>query len=116
MDFRGFHFIFLAILFQATASVFAKYAAVTIPTGSLIGIITDGFYLLSLLCLVAQAVVWQQVLFYYPLSIAYPFMSLTNFAILFASALLFHEGITAGNVIGLAIISVGIAMVSDRRG
>jgi multidrug transporter EmrE-like cation transporter len=60
-----------------------------------------------------QAVVWQQALIHFPLSFAYPFMSLYNFVILIASVILFNEGITISNIIGLGIISVGIAMFSS---
>jgi multidrug transporter EmrE-like cation transporter len=63
-----------------------------------------------------QAIVWQQALIHFPLSFAYPFMSLFNFIILVASALLFHEGITVANIIGLIFISVGIAVASSKNG
>jgi drug/metabolite transporter (DMT)-like permease len=43
-------------------------------------------------------------------------MSLINFIILIASALLFHEGITVANIIGLIFISVGIAVASSKNG
>jgi len=42
-------------------------------------------------------------------------MSLANFIILFASAILFHEGITFNNIIGLLLISVGIVVASKQK-
>lgn len=62
--------------------------------------------------MVFQALVWQQALKHYPLSLAYPFMSIVNFVILIASAVLFSEGITIENIIGLLLISIGIAVLS----
>jgi multidrug transporter EmrE-like cation transporter len=59
-----------------------------------------------------QAIVWQQALIHYPLSYAYPFVSLVNFVILIFSALLFKEQITASNILGLILISSGILELS----
>jgi multidrug transporter EmrE-like cation transporter len=109
-------FIFLAILFQAISGVSGKYAALSISVASSfpLNLITNVFYLFSLLCMFFQAIVWQQALKHYPLSLAYPFMSLVNFVILIASAVLFGEGITVGNIAGLLLISIGIAVLSQE--
>lgn len=107
-------FIILAILFQAMAGITGKYAAMSIsilPSFPL-NILTNMFYIFSLVCMVFQALVWQQALKHYPLSLAYPFMSIVNFVILIASAVLFSEGITIENIIGLLLISIGIAVLS----
>jgi multidrug transporter EmrE-like cation transporter len=111
-----FSFIILAILFQSFSGIFGKYAATTLHEVTLYAIITNAFYIFSIVCLFLQAVVWQQALIYYPLSFAYPFMSLMNFVVLFSSALLFNEGITPANIIGLLLISVGITVLSHKSG
>jgi len=74
------------------------------------------YYLISLLLLFLQAIVWQQALEHFPLSFAYPFMSLVYFFILFASATFFHEGITTANIIGFILISFGITIASSKKG
>jgi uncharacterized membrane protein len=43
-------------------------------------------------------------------------MALVNFVVLFSSAILFQEGVTSANIIGLAIISVGIVVLSHEIG
>jgi multidrug transporter EmrE-like cation transporter len=114
----SFNFIFIAfsILFQTLAAISIKYAALSLSdVGSGISF-TNPFYLISLFFLFLQAIVWQQALVRYPLSFAYPFMSCVNFFILFFSAFLFHEGITVSNVIGLLLISLGIALLAHRSG
>ena len=108
----SFVFILLSIAFQSMNGIFSKYAATGIEDVTLFTIITNSFYLLALVCLFFQALVWQQALHRYPLSYAYPFMSLMNFVVLFASALLFHESITPFNIAGLILISLGITMLS----
>lgn len=110
----SFHFIFIAfsIIFQTVAAISIKYAAVTpseVPFAS-------PFYIVSLFFLFLQALTWQQALIRYPLSFAYPFMSLVNFLLLFSSALLFYEGITPANIAGLILISVGITVLAHREG
>ena len=108
-----FLFIIVAILLQSSGGIFGKYAALSLYAPSLIGIVTNIFYIFCLICLLFQAIVWQQALIHYPLSFAYPFMSLYNFVILMASVILFNEGITFSNIIGLGIISGGIAIFSS---
>jgi len=115
MNLRYLHFILLSVVFQAGCQISLKYAASLFGDSSFAGIITNTFYLLSLLFLVAQAFVWQQAIIHYPLSIVYPFMSLVNFVVLIAAAILFSEGISSGNIIGLLMISLGIVLISRER-
>ncbi len=111
-----FSFILLSILFQSFSGIFGKYAALTLSSPTITGVVTSSFYILSLGCLFLQAVVWQQALRHYPLSVAYPFMSLVNFVVLFSSAVLFQDEVTAANIIGLVVISAGIAVISSETG
>ena len=113
-----FYFLFIvsAILFQAASGIFGKYAAMTLDSLSIFAVISNSFYLLSLCCMVLQAIVWQQALKHYCLSYAYPYISLLNFVILFSSFLLFNESITIMNVIGLVVISIGICVHSRNGG
>ena len=83
---------------------------------NIIAVISNTFYMMSLICLFLQAIVWQQVLKHYHLSFAYPFMSLVNFAILVPAFLLFNESITSMNIIGLVVISAGIYVLSRDGG
>jgi len=115
-NFRYFSFIIFSIAFQSLSGIFSKYAALSLPTPSLIGIVTNVFYILSLGCLFLQAIVWQQALRHYPLSVAYPFMGLVNFVVLFSSAVLFQEGVSLVNIVGLILISVGIVVLSHEIG
>jgi multidrug transporter EmrE-like cation transporter len=109
-----YSYIILAVVFQSLSGIFGKYAALSLSSFSPIGILTNSFYLLSLVCLFLQAVVWQQALRHFPLSFAYAFMGLVNFVVLFFSAILFQEGVTPANIIGLVLISAGIAVLSHE--
>ncbi|MGB9928926.1 MAG: hypothetical protein ACPK85_11065 [Methanosarcina sp.] len=108
----NFSAIILSILLQAGSGICGKYAAITTQDPSLFMTVFNVFYLLSVIFLVMQAVIWQQALMHYPLSFAYPFVSLVNFVILIFSSLLFNEQITLNNISGLILISLGILVLS----
>ncbi len=107
---RYLHFIILSIAFQSLGGIFLKYAALSPQSQSLIGIVTNFFYILTLGCLFLQAIVWQQALRHFPLSVAYPCISITSFVVLFSAAVLFHEAVTFVNIIGLILVTTGIYM------
>ena len=113
---KYFYLIILSVLLQSSNAIFKKFAATTLSEVTLLAIISNVFYLIALVCLFLQAIVWQQALVRYPLSVAYPFISLVNFIVLVASAILFHEGITLMNVLGMGIISAGITILSLHNG
>ena len=56
------------------------------------------------------AILWQQVIKRMPLSTAYMFKGTSLIFVLLFSALLFGEAITLNNVVGSAIIIVGIVL------
>ena len=105
---RYFSLIILSITFQSLGGIFGKYAALSLIIPSFIGIVNNAFYILSLGCLFFQAIFWQQVLRHFPLSVAYPCISITNFVVLFSAAFLFQENVTYANMIGLILVTTGI--------
>jgi len=103
-----FIFIILSILFQSLSGIFSKYVLLSMGQVTLTAMIGNIYYLLMIICLMLQALVWQQALKHYDISYAYPFMSIVNFVVLILSFFLFNEGITLPNIFGLAIISCGV--------
>lgn len=110
--FKSYYFIVLAILFQALSGILAKYVAISSSNPGFFSIVLNIFYLLSVGCLVLQALSWQVALKHFDLSFSYPFLSLVNFIILVYSFVVFHEGITLWNIIGLIVITAGMIMLS----
>jgi undecaprenyl phosphate-alpha-L-ara4N flippase subunit ArnE len=110
---KGFNFFFIimSVFFQSLAGILGKYAALSITNLTFIGIFTNIFYISALIFLVLQVIVWQQALRHFPLSVAYPCISLTNFIVLFSSAVLFNEDVTVANLIGLILVTIGIFML-----
>lgn len=106
-------FIVLSVVFQVLAPVSLKLAAGSLSTLSLFpAAYINPFLLVSYLAFLLQALVWVQVLKHYPVSIAYPAFSIVNFIILAVAALYLNEGITYQNVLGLAVASFGVLILS----
>jgi multidrug transporter EmrE-like cation transporter len=108
----NFIFIFLSVLLQALSGLFGKKGAIEIEHFTVINIITNINYILSLLCLGLQAITWQIALKKYPLSYAYFFMSGVYGFILFFSFFVFHESVSLNNILGTVIIMTGIIFLS----
>lgn len=113
---RYFSFIILSVVFQSLGGVLGKYAALSLSTLSIVGVLTNSFYLISLGCLFLQAIMWQQVLRHFSLSFAYPCISLTNYVVFFFSAVFFQEKITLPNFFGLLLITIGIIVLFNDVG
>ena len=56
---------------------------------------------------------WMYAMTKFEVSFAYPFMSLAFIAVLLLSALLFHETLTFGKILGICLICLGI-LASSR--
>jgi hypothetical protein len=92
-----FVLIIFPVFLQAASGICGKYAAMAVKDASLFVAVTNGFYFISLIFFILQAIAWQLTLIIYPLSYAYPFTSLVNFVILIFSAILFQEQTTLYN-------------------
>jgi len=103
-------FILFAILFHVFASVFLKLGSMNLTSFSFLSVVTNYFYLSSLLFLFFQAICWQLALKVYDLSYAYLFTSLYYPFILMASYLIFEETITQGNLLGAFLIILGLIL------
>ena len=73
-----------------------------------------GWYLVSYLALLARGVVWIAVLRRFPLSFAYPMMSLGYILILLLSVFGFGEALPRGAAVGVPLILFGVALI--KRG
>ena len=110
------YLLVFSILIQAFGAICTKYAAEYGAATTFFGISTTlVLYGAILGGMGLQILFWQHALKYYSLSFAYPFRSLVSFIVLLSAWVLFHESITLFNVIGLAIISVGIIFLVREK-
>ena len=110
-----FIFIFLSLIFQSIAIIFGKYASLKIVKFNIYNIITNKYYILSLLFFGLQAITWQLTLRKFPLFFAYLFMSLIYIIILLASYYLFKEQISLFNILGSIIIVFGVIIITFKK-
>lgn len=104
-------FLGLFLILQTMAVVLGKVAALRMGKPSLSAFLSNPWYLGTLACLVLQAFFWQIVLREVRLFVAYLVTSLNYFLVLMASHILFLERVTRLNVIGAAVIVVGVYLV-----
>jgi undecaprenyl phosphate-alpha-L-ara4N flippase subunit ArnE len=114
---RPIHWLLLALslLFQTSAVILGKTAALAMGKPTVTAFLTNRWYLAGLACLGLQAFCWQLVLRRMSLSVAYLATSLSYLLILAASRFIFVEPITRFNVIGSVVIVVGVWLVVNER-
>ncbi len=106
-----FLFLFLSLIFQATAVVLGKMAALHMGSPTFTAFLRSPWYLSGLACLFFQAFFWQLALREVRLFVAYLFTSLNYFVVLAASRVFFLERVTSLNVIGAPVIVGGVYLV-----
>ena len=74
------------------------------------------FYGLDVLVLGIYALLWQQVIKKFELSIAYANKAITLLWALVWGIVIFHEQITAGKVIGILLVMAGIFILNSGSG
>lgn len=103
--------LFLPVFFQSLSIVLVKKAASDMDQFTALNVITNVYYVLSILSLGLQAVFWQIVLKMYRLSVAYFAMSGVYVIILCAGFLVFNESVSLLNIAGTAVICLGIFVI-----
>lgn len=81
-------------------------------TAELIKIFTNPYVLAGLVATAVGTIIWLHVLSHLELSFAYPFVSISYIVILVFGWLVFHEGVAAMRVAGVAAIGVGVILIS----
>ena len=108
--------ILLSVLLQTASAGLGKQAAITIDRFTPVCLVSNPWYVLSLVCLGLQAVTWQLALRQYALSFAYFFLSLVYVNILILSRLVFHEDISMANLLGSGLIVAGVVLLTREGG
>lgn len=76
------------------------------------GILGQPVIVIGGICYITGFAVWLQVLKILPLSIAYPFSSISYVAIIFLSALFLGEDLNAYKITGMLFICAGVLFIS----
>ena len=91
--------------------MFSKKAAMAGQGEGILTSLLTPWYMGTLTCLGLVACVWILVLRQYPLSYAYPFMSIVRGLVLLGAWFLFQEPVQLRELLGIVIIMLGIALI-----
>ncbi len=109
-DIRNIIFLQFVIMIYSISSVIAKFASKQ-------GFMSAGFiglYLLELAALGAYAVLWQQAIKHFQLSVAYVNKAMTLLWAMVWSLFIFGEKLTLHNILGVALVITGIIVINGQ--
>lgn len=110
-------FLIGSVLLQSAASAFSKQAGLSSAEAtSLIDVVVNPWYGLSLFSMAAQAVFWLMALRAFRLSSAYPMTAVVFLLHVFWAWTIFDESISPANALGLCLIVAGVALVGRETG
>ncbi len=110
---RNYVFLHLSILVFSLTSVFMKMASNEFNKHGIYGIGLYIFLFLMLLNCFIYALVWQKVIKRFDLNVAYANKSVYLIWSQLWAVLIFHEVLTAENIIGLILVLAGVLVVQD---
>ena len=67
------------------------------------------------ICFGLSSLLWMYIVKHYPLSMAYPMISLSYVMGMLAAVFIFHEQVPAVRWIGLGLIMIGVVLVVQQR-
>ncbi|MBU0935173.1 MAG: EamA family transporter [Spirochaetes bacterium] len=112
MTLKGFLLLLATVSCTVTGQVLMKRGVNSLAALGLKNALGQPAILIGAVCYVSGFVIWLNVLKILPLSIAYPFSSISYVAIIFASALFLGEALSLYKVIGMVCIIAGVFFIS----
>lgn len=118
----SYFYIFCTILLTVYGQLAIKWQVLkagTFPGGSrekvwfLLHLLINPWVISAFLAALLASVTWMAAMTKLQLSHAYPFMSLAFILVILFSGLLFNEPITTPNMVGLALVILGLAIGSQ---
>ncbi|MDO4338114.1 MAG: EamA family transporter [Eubacteriales bacterium] len=112
---KNYVFLHLSILLFSFTSVFTKMASNEFNKNGIYGIGLYVFLFLMLLNCFVYALVWQKVIKRFDLNVAYANKSVYLIWSQVWAVLIFHENLTAENIIGLILVFIGVLVVQEHE-
>lgn len=121
-NFMAFAYIILTVLLTVYGQVVVKWQVSLAPSFPeaaidkvlfILRLLLNPWIISSFLAAFIASLTWMAALTKFPLSFAYPFMSLAFVFVMLLSALLFYEPITAAKAIGIGLIVAGVIIGSQ---
>lgn len=117
---KGYFFLIIALVFNATANILMKLAARRVPSldgqslfQKALSLATNWQLVLGLVLFASNILFYLLALKRINLSIAYPIMTSGGFLIISVFSVYYlHEALTALQIAGIALIAAGIALLA----
>jgi len=112
-----FVYLFSSIILGAGGQVLLKHGVNQLGVinlnrteifATLLNIFTNLFVIIGVCFFVTSMILWIKTISSMELSQAYPSVSLSYIIVFLLSTILFNESVTAGKIIGLALVSAGV--------
>ena len=110
----AYGWIAASMLLQSAAMACARQAGLDTTESAFFGILANPWFAGQWACLVAQALCWIMALRQFPLSAAYPMMSLVFAGNLFFARYAFGETLRWNHLAGVALIIAGTAYIATE--
>ena len=109
--------LFLAIVLDTVIQIFWKLAVEGVPDNASLfdtarAAMSNGYFYLAMTAFACQLVNWLRVLAQADLSFAQPFTALSYITVLTISSYSLHEHITGMRLLGVALIFLGVFLIS----
>lgn len=105
-----------AVVLRSLGAVCVKKTAISENANNLIGALISPWYALALVCFLLQALTWIMALRKFPLTFAYPFLSIVLILNVVSAWTLFGETINLIHIAGLLLIVLGVVISSLNAG
>jgi drug/metabolite transporter (DMT)-like permease len=112
MTLKGFLLLLATVSCTVTGQILMKRGVNSLALLSLKNVMAQPTIIVGGICYISGFVIWLNVLKILPLSMAYPFSSISYVAIIFASALFLGEAINMYKLIGILCICAGVFFIS----
>ncbi|MFH2114706.1 MAG: EamA family transporter [Spirochaetota bacterium] len=112
MTLKGFLLLLATVSCTVTGQVLMKSGVNSLTVLSLKKILGQPTIIIGGICYISGFVIWLNVLKILPLSIAYPFSSISYVAVIFTSALFLGEALSMYKLIGMLCICIGVFFIS----
>lgn len=94
-----------------------KLSSQQLPTGSMLGklgsLLINPAFILAMALYFGLSLGWVWILSFTPLSRAYPFLSIASVLTPLVGALLFHESLSPGFLMGVALVGIGLYLIAS---
>lgn len=106
--------LFLSVFFISLSNIVYKYAALSIESYTINNIFINILFWISFFLFFARLFLWQKVLAVWPISLAYPFMSINIIITYCYGVVIFNDPVRVNHIYGGILIIIGFLLLFSK--